>query len=155
MKTIKKIFVIIACVSFIGMTVSPSSAIPCCCKTRTASSLGKDLNMNQSSYQANSCCSPKKTQSHNCCGMRTNVESPCAFTTTTNINCGHCSCLKHLQLVGISETAKCDRIDGSDLFSSLSIDMSITPHAQFVTSFSESPISPQNQAFLLHCSLRI
>ncbi len=155
MKTLKKVLVIVYCVSFIGMTVSPSSAIPCCCKTRTSSTVGHTLDLGQSTTRTDSCCADKKTPARNCCGMHTSTEQTCAFTKTTNLNCGHCSCLKHLQLVGISETGTSDRIDRGALVFSILIDTFVTPQTQSLLSFQGPAVSFPDQTFLLHCSLRI
>ena len=156
MKAFQKVLVIFYCVSFIGMTVSPSSAIPCCCKTMAHSCLGDALDADQSPPQMDSCCSNKKTQAQGCCGMRhPSNESTYAFTKTTNLNYGHCSCLKHLQLVGISENVKCDRVDKADSASSILIDSVMITRNLLQRSFEEPAISPPDQTFLLHCSLRI
>ena len=157
MKALQKILVIFYCVSFIGMTVSPSSAIPCCCKTKGYSCMGDVLDADQCSPPSDSCCSNKRTQAQSCCGMRHHTNEPaCAFTKTTNLNCGHCSCLKHLQLVGISENVKWDRVDRADLSaSSILVDSIMLARNQFQRSFEEPVISPPDQTFLLHCSLRI
>ncbi len=156
MKALKKILVIFYCVSFVGMTVSPSSAIPCCCKTMAHSCLGDTRDEDQSSSQSDSCCSNKGTQAQSCCGMRQPSNEPAyAFTKTTNLNRGHCSCLKHLQLVGISENVNCDRVDKSDSASSILVNSVMLTRNQIQRSFEEPTISPPDQTYLLNCSLRI
>lgn len=156
MKAFQKVLVIFYCVSFIGMTVSPSSAIPCCCKTMAHSCLGDALDADQSPPQMDSCCSNKKTQAQSCCSMCHPSNEPThTFTKTTNLNCGHCSCLKHLQLVGISENVKSDRVDKADSASCVLIDSVLITRNQLQHSFEEPAISPPDQTFLLNCSLRI
>jgi len=155
MKTLKKVLVIVYCVSFIGMTVSPSSAIPCCCKTRASSTVEDALDLDQSTTRIDSCCAGKKAPAHNCCAMHPSTEETCAFTKTTNLNCDHCSCLKHLHLVAISETGTSDRIDRGASVVSILIDTFVTPQTQFLPSFQGPTVSFPAQTFLLHCSLRI
>lgn len=156
MKALQKILVIFYCVSFIGMTVSPSSAIPCCCKTMAHSCLGNGSDTDQSPPQMESCCSKKMTSALGGCGMRHPSNEPTqAFTKTTKMKHGHCSCLKHLQLVGISQNIKCDRVDKAQSGSSILIDSVMVTRNQLQRSFEEPIISPPDQTFLLNCSIRI
>ena len=152
---LKKALVIVYCLSFIGMTVSPSSAIPCCCKTRTPSSTSDDFSDADQPPPSDSCCAARRAQPQNCCAQHAPIESHCSFTKTTNLNCGHCSCLKHLQLIGISENLGADRVEKSDSLLGVLVDRFVTTTACHQTVLEESAISSLDHTFILHCSLRI
>jgi len=152
---LKKALVIVYCLSFIGMTVSPSSAIPCCCKTRTPSSTSDDFSDADQPPPSDSCCAARKAQPQSCCAKHAPIERHCSFTKTTNLNCGHCSCLKHLQLIGISENLGADRVEKSDALLDGPVDPFVTNALRHQTVPEESAISSLDHTFILHCSLRI
>lgn len=155
MKALKKVLVIIYCVSFLGMTVSPSSAVPCCCKSRSSSAPYDVPALEQASSPVESCCSAKKVQIPSCCAVPTPVEKPCNLTRTVNLDCGHCSCLKHLQLVGISENLTNDRLSQTAVDLPTATDTLTLPHSGHSMVLLASVFSPSDQTFILHCCLRL
>lgn len=154
MKALKKLLVIIYCVSFIGMTVSPSSAVPCCCNTRSSSAPYAVPALEPTSPPIQSCCAAKKVQVPSCCATPTQSEKPCNLTRTVNLDCGHCSCLKHLQLVGISENLTDQRLSKSASDTPTAADAFALRHSEHPPVAIASVISTPDQTFILHCCLR-
>jgi hypothetical protein len=154
MKALKKILVIIYCVSFIVMTVAPSSAVPCCCNTRSSSAPYAVPALEPTSPPIQSCCTAKKVQVPSCCAIPTQSEKPCNLTRTVNLDCGHCSCLKHLQLVGISENLTDQRLSKSASNLPVTADSFTLRNSENPPVAIASVISTPDQTFILHCCLR-
>lgn len=155
MKALKKVLVIIYCVSFIGMTVSPSSAVPCCCKSGFSPSPYDVPALEPTSPPIQSCCSAKKVEAvPSCCAASAPLEKPCNLTRTVNLDCGHCSCLKHLQLVGISENLTNDRLCKATAELPTTTDTVTLPRSEHPMVLIASVLSPPDQTFILHCCLR-
>jgi len=154
MKALKKILVIIYCVSFIGMTVSPSSAFPCCCNTRSSSAPYAVPALEPTSPPIQSCCTAKKVQVPSCCAIPTQSEKPCNLARNVNIDCGHCSCLKHLQLVGISENLNDQRLSKLASDPPTAAESCTLRHSEHPLIVMASVISTPDQTFIRHCCLR-
>ena len=155
MKALKKVLVIIYCVSFLGMTVAPSSAVPCCCKTRSSSVPYDVTALEQTFPPIQSCCPPKRVQAPSCCAVPSPAEKPCNITRSVNLDCGNCSCLKHLQLVGISENLTDERLSKTAPDLTNATDTLTLRHSEHSLIVMASVISTPDQTFILHCCLRI
>ena len=154
MKALKKILVIICCVSFLGMTIAPASAIPCCCKNKSSLVQSNFPALEQTFPPLQSCCSAKRSQVASCCAAPTPEENPLNLTLPVNLDCGNCSCLKHLQMVGISEDLTDERLSktASDLLAAA--DTFTLRHSEHPLIVIASVISTPDQTFILHCCLR-
>ena len=154
MKALKKILVIICCVSFLGMTVAPASAIPCCCKTRSSFVPHDVPALERTCPPLQSCCSAKRSEVASCCAAPTPEEKPLNLTLPVNLDCGNCSCLKHLQLVGISENLNDERLSKTASDLPAAVDTFTLRHSENPLIVIASVISTPDQTFILHCCLR-
>ncbi|MFH0960241.1 MAG: hypothetical protein V1897_16225 [Pseudomonadota bacterium] len=154
MKALKKLLVIIYCVSFLGMTVIPSSAVPCCCKSRSSSATYEFKALDEASPPIKSCCSVNKVQAPSCCAIPTPLKKPCDLTRGENLECGNCSCLKHLQLVGISENLTNERLSKTVTDLPTAADTFTFRHPEHLLVVMASVIPTTDQTFILNCSLR-
>ena len=154
MKALKKILVIICCVSFLGMTVAPASAIPCCCKTKSSLVPYNVPALEQTCPPLQSCCSAKMSQVASCCAAPTPEQKPLNLTRGVNLECGNCSCLKHLQLVGISENLTDERLSKTATDLPVAADSFTLRHSEHPLIVMASVISTPDQTFILHCCLR-
>jgi hypothetical protein len=154
METLRKILVIICCVSFLGMTVIPSSAVPCCCTSRSSSATHSFKALDEASAPIKSCCAAKRVQVPSCCAIPTPPERPCNLSRGVSLDCGNCSCLKNLQLVGISENLANERLSKSATDQSTATDTFTLRHSEHPLVAIASVISTPDQTFLRHCCLR-
>jgi len=93
---------IIVSLCMVGMTVVPSSLIPCCCKSNSCStdhqkvragccSTGAGQGSELAANQRRSCCNPEPVKTASCC-----------TTKTIKPDCPQCRCLEKMQVVALS-----------------------------------------------------
>ena len=93
---LSRLLVIITCVSLVGMTVVPASAIPCCCNKSMHSK-----KMSGAKAQMSPACLPESAdKALPCCHGK--LVKACCSTKVIRQKCPKCRCLEQLQIVALS-----------------------------------------------------
>ncbi len=93
---LSRLLVIITCVSLVGVTVVPASAIPCCCN-KSMHSRG----MSRAKAEMSAVCCPESAdKAHSCCHGK--LETACRSKKIVRQNCPRCRCLEQLQIIALS-----------------------------------------------------
>lgn len=110
MKTLKKIFVVTCCMAFVVMTVAPSSALPCCCKTTHSGKIPcSDHQIFPRASGSASCCSDKNISVTTCCDVNKSSDKIKA-ASPTEFSCQRCECPKNIQPLVVSENSFNERL---------------------------------------------
>ena len=91
------LLVIITCISMVGMTVVPASAIPCCCNR---SLHAREVSHSRAEVIPPVCCPERDTKVHSCC--RAKLQTACRSDNFVKQKCPRCRCLEQLQIVALS-----------------------------------------------------
>ena len=117
MKALKNIFVVTCCVTFIVMTVAPSYALPCCCKTTHSGKTSCSAQIFSVAPSSLSCCSDKNVLIATCCDV-INGSDKLQTASATEFGCQRCECPKNIQPVVVSENSLSERLVTYEFFNS-------------------------------------
>jgi hypothetical protein len=97
---LSRLVIIITCISLIGATIVPASAIPCCCKSTQANDRGQNGMPGARAETGPSCCSVTAVKTPSCCATKS-VQVSCT-RGTVRAECPRCRCLEQMQIVALS-----------------------------------------------------
>jgi len=95
-------FVIMICISLVGVTALPGSLIPCCCKTG-----GNMMNIQKSlpgccAHKALPACCRAMAGPASCCSKAASQPQAFCSEDTLTKSCPYCRCLQQMQVVALS-----------------------------------------------------